>query len=360
MEYASGATPADVARAIEIETGFEEKAATTFARDQLMMLRCARSGAAQARVWRRANEGLLLGRFHRASHSGASGTVEGISRRHSGGRVVPAGPGVVCITMAAPTVDWLDPSGTTLRPDQVLNRALRPLLAILRGDGIDAFYPGRDLVTVAGATIAHASFTVMRDGVAVVEMHVAESPAFAALEKLLDRFDPQGIAGVDRRGLGECTSLEAQKSPMRSDAQWARRFAEAASRALSCDAQVAGAAPGGAATCTEAVTLADERAARDFLLEPGPMADGLRSAATLSMLGVVECSGSLRGDRLTGLRICGDVIAPFHTLDDIAVECEGEPLRAANIRKALARAMARPRSFLLGLRELDELILRLA
>ena len=66
------------------------------------------------------------------------------------------------------------------------------------------------------------------------------------------------------------------------------------------------------------------------------------------------------GDRLTGLRICGDLIAPFHTLDDVASECEGEPLRPANIRKALARAMARPRSFVLGLRELDELILRMA
>jgi hypothetical protein len=58
--------------------------------------------------------------------------------------------------------------------------------------------------------------------------------------------------------------------------------------------------------------------------------------------------------------VTGDLIAPFHTLDDISSECEGEPFRAANIRKALARAMARPRSFLLGLRELDELILRIA
>ncbi len=355
MEAASDSTSTNVLRAIEIENGGEEDAATTFARDQLLMLRCAATGTAGARVWRRAGEGLLLGRFHRADPASCAWeSGGGLTRRLSGGRVVPAGPGVVCITMAAPTVNWLDPAGAALRPDQVLNRALRPLLALLRGDGVDAFYPGRDLVTAGGRTIAHASFTVLRDGVAVVEMHVAETPEFGALEERLDRYDPRGVAGVDRRGLGETTSLAEQKTAVRSNAAWAEMFAVAAAKAFSCEARV----QDGAAD--PAVTLADARAARDFLASPGPLEEGALSAATVSMLGVVECSGRMRGDRLTGLRICGDVIAPFHTLDDIASECEGEPLKPANVRKALARAMAGPRSFLLGLRELDELILRLA
>lgn len=340
-------------RVLEIENGADEDAATTFARDQLLLLRCASSGVARARIWRRPVEGLLLGRFHRADPESSAGA--GLSRRLSGGRVLPCGPGVVCITMAAPTVDWFDPKGASLRPDQVLNRALRPLLALLRGDGIDAFYPGRDLVTVGGAPIAHASFTVARDGVALVEMHVAETPAFATLEALLDRFDPRGVAGVDRQALASSTSLAQQKTPARSNQAWTERFATFAADALACEARVVGPAPEGGD-----VTLAHDSAARDFLGEPGPADGDARSAATVSMLGVVECAGRMRGDRLTGLRICGDLIAPFHTLDDVASECEGEPLRPANIRKALARAMAQPRSFVLGLRELDELILRIA
>jgi lipoate-protein ligase A len=384
MEATSGAASAEAPRTMEIVVGDSETFGTTFERDQLMMLRCAATAQAQARVWRRAQEGLLLGRFHRANPSSCAWDSGGaLSRRLSGGRVVPVGPGVVCITMAVPTVNWLDSSASALRPDQVLNRALRPLLAMLRGDGIDAFYPGRDLVTAAGTTLAHASYTVMRDGVAVVEMHVAESPAFAALESLLDRLDPEGVAGVDRRGLGATTSIEEQKTASRRDDEWAARFADAAAKAFSCRANVVAAAEAGsdAGGKTEAsglaataapnaalpaglddmpVTLAHASAARDFLLEPGPVSEGTRSVATVSMLGMVECSGALRGDRLTGVRICGDLIAPFHTLDDVAAECEGEPLRPANIRKALARAMARPRSFVLGLRELDELILRLA
>ncbi|MFN2427957.1 MAG: hypothetical protein ABR587_16090 [Candidatus Binatia bacterium] len=371
------------ARSMEVEVGAFEDAAATFARDQWTMLRCSHDGVARARVWRRRDSGLLLGRFHRAdpascawgdsSRAGANGSRDGLSRRLSGGRIVPVGPGVVCISMTLPLVDWLADTGAALRPDQVLNRALRPLLGVLRGLGIDAFYPGRDLITVGGRAIAHASFTIMRDGVAVVEMHVAESPAFDGLPALLDAFDPNSIAGVDRGALAASTSLEESGTAALADAEWAAKFAEFASRSFACDANVSGsvveAAPGGATTASAAdgfapsdhgVTLAHESAARDFLLTPGPLEKGALTAAAVSMLGVVECSARVRGDRLTGLRVTGDLIAPFHTLDDVAAECEGEPFRAANIRKALARAMARPRSFVLGLREIDELILRIA
>jgi hypothetical protein len=415
---------------IEIEVGSNEDAQATYARDQLLVLRCMEEGVARARVWRRPQPGLSLGRFHRAdpascavgNGAGSSARTEGeessggkradapsaaarggLSRRLSGGR----------ITMAVPVVDWLDPAAKALRPEQVLNRAIRPLLAMLRGDGVEAFYPGRDLVTVGGRPIAHLSFTVMRDGAAVVEMHVAETPAFATLAALLDRDDPAGIAGVDRdalagatslqeetadaaskwraagsaairdagsgaesaalrgagssaestalRGAGPGTSGAARRGPgraeswtLRSDEEWASRFATFAAPAFECEAVLAAGGDAGD------VTMADAAAAADFLASPGPLEEGAASAAAVSMLGVVECSGRLRGDRLTGLAITGDLIAPFHTIDDIAAECEGEPLRPDYIRKALARAMAQPRSFLLGLRELDELILRIA
>lgn len=332
-----------------VEVGGAEEAETTFVRDNRMLLRCADDGAARARVWRRPVEGLLLGRFHCADPSQAA---QGLSRRLSGGRIVPAGPGIVAVTLVAPNVNWFDPGGASLRPEQVLNRAVRALLGLLRGDGVDAFYPGRDLVTVGGRPLAHLSFTVMRDGATVVEMHVAETSSFAGLPGLLDRFDPVGVAGVDRDALASAISLADTDTPARSDDEWAARVISATATSFVCEARLH---PDNAVD----VTPADARAAADFLASPGPVPEGASVAAAVSMLGVVECSGRKRGDRLTSLRITGDLIAPFHTVDDIVSECEGEPLRAANIRKALARAMARPRSFVLGLRDLDELILRL-
>lgn len=332
-----------------VEVGGAEDAEATFARDQRMLLRVADDGAARARVWRRPEPGLVLGRFHCADPARGS---TGLSRRLSGGRIVPAGPGVACVTMAAPNVNWFDPAGAALRPEQVLNRAVRALLALLRGDGVDAFYPGRDLVTVGGHPVAHLSFTVMRDGAAVVEMHVAETASFAGLPALLDLCDPQGVAAVDRDSLAGAVSLADLATPARSDEDWAARVAKFAASAFGAEGRVH-------EDTADDVTPSDARAAADFLASPGPAPEGAQVAAAVSMLGVVECSGKRRGDRLTSLRLTGDLIAPFHTVDDIASECEGEPLKPANIRKALARAMARPRSFLLGLRDLDELILRL-
>jgi hypothetical protein len=354
------------AKALRIDIGEHEDAATTFARDQVAMLACASDGNARLRLWKRPEPGLLLGRFHRAAAAS-----KGLSRRLSGGRIVPVGPGILCLTMVAPTVDWFDPAGASLRPDQVLNRALRPLLTLLRERrrGIDAYYPGRDIVTAAGRALAHASFTVMRDGVAVVDVQVGETGSFAQLPPLLDRFDPTGVAGVDRGAFDASLSLvEASASRVSPSAsrpgaeeargldEWGVDFAATTSKDFGCDATVASGEE------FPTAILADQGAARDFLEEPGPPPGdhALRSAASVSMLGMVECVGRMRGDRVTGLRLTGDLLAPFHTLDDISAECENEPLRPADIRKALARALAQPRSFVLGVRDLDELILRLA
>ena len=40
-----------------------------------------------------------------------------------------------------------------LRAEQALNRCVRALLAALRGLGVDAFYPGRDRITLGGRTL---------------------------------------------------------------------------------------------------------------------------------------------------------------------------------------------------------------
>ncbi|HEY2773726.1 MAG TPA: hypothetical protein VGK20_06715 [Candidatus Binatia bacterium] len=382
-------------RLVEVEFAEGEDAATTFARDALAMLRVADEQVARMRVWRRQTEGLSFGRFHRVGAAGGASSIsgsasgstsgsasgsasgstsgsasgfasagtgtaagdDGVSRRLCGGRIVPVGPAVVCITLVVPVVDWLDPGAASLKPEQVLNRALRPLLALLRADGLDVVYPGRDLVTMAGRAIAHASFTVSRDGTCVVEMHVAEEPSFAGLAALLDRSDPDAVAGTDRAALAGATSLEQHNVARRSNEEWARRLVTLSASTFGCEARPVGEwNSNGPAD----VTMASAEAAAAFVREIGPAPDGAATAATVSMLGMVECSAGRRGDRITGLAITGDLIAPFHTIDDIACECEDEPLRPANIRKALARALARPRSFVLGLRDLDELIARLA
>ncbi|HYC57601.1 MAG TPA: hypothetical protein VEL28_21895 [Candidatus Binatia bacterium] len=325
--------------------GGEETPHQTFARDLQMLLRCSEEGRGHARLWRASSPALSLGRFHRRAPDS-----DALLRRISGGRIVPIGPDVQCLTAAVPSVDWLDPATAPLRPDQVLNRGLRSLLELLRGIGVDVFYPGRDLVTARGRVLAHASFTVMRDGAALLEMHVAETTSFAVLPEYLSRLDPAGVAAADIASMESAVSLADVGVAAMSQEDWGRRLG--AIIGAGCQPWIDGADDGRA-------TLADASAWQAHQDELGPAPQGCMTAAAATMLGVVECSAQRRGDRLSQLRISGDVIAPFHTLDQMAHECEGLPFKMPQVRRVLARVLSQPRSFVLGMNDLDELIGRL-
>lgn len=294
-----------------------ETAAEGFARDQAMMTMAGSTGRALGRFWHRSGETLCLGRFHRRPADGGPP----LERRLSGGRTVALGPDVRAMTLVLPSVDWLAGGGGPLRPDQVLNRALRPLLAGLRAVGLDAFYPGRDLVTVGGRRVAHASFTVAADGVCIVEQHVDLAAALVE-------------AGV-----------------------WEGLLAAQVREAWAADTDGGGleAWSGG-----QELALADTSAHEAFLCERGARAPEDRSVEVATMLGTVEASARINDGRCHGLMISGDLIAPFHTLEEIAVRLEGRRPEPATVRRVMTSVMSGPRNFVLGVTELGELITRLA
>jgi hypothetical protein len=315
--------------------------------------RAGATGRASLRLWRRARPVVSLGRFHRRGRAHPA-----LERRLSGGRVTGLGPGVLGVTMVAPGVDWFDPSAGGLRPDQVLNRALRPLLNVLRSRVPEVFYPGRHLVGPPGRPLAHASFTVQRDGVAIVEVHLGVECSIAAgLAERLAELDPDGDAAVDPLALADAVALAdaAGPSPHSAPQALAEALARASIEGFDCrmvESWSEDEASG---------LVADEAAFEAFQAERGPCPKGPDRilAAGITMLGVVESSARLIGDRLYDLEITGDVIAPAHALEEIAAACEGQPLRAPKIRRALAGVLIRPRSFLLGANDLDAIIERM-
>ena len=307
-------------------------------------LALAAGGAIAARTWTRTGPCVSLGRFHR--HPGGSTLLE---RRLTGGRCFVAGDGVLGVSVAFPSVQALEPGGTPLRPDQILNRALRPLLASLRDAGVDAFYPGRDLVTVAGRTVAHAAFTVTPDGVVLVEAHVAVSRSPGELATLLASADPDAVVGADRHAMAASTTTSASGGP-----------SDTAALAKTIGRSFATAFAGGGAEPWPAVNAAATTDAFEaFTHERGPVAEGARVAAALTMLGAAEASAVVDGDRFRSLELTGDFLAPFATVEAIARRLEGEPARMPSVRRALVAVLSQPRSFLLGWIDPDEAIGRL-
>src|SRR5215813_4259860 len=162
-------------------------------RDRAELESAAREGVVALRLYTLATDALVLGRYHRRPH----GHGVALARRLSGGRVVPGGEGFVGVSLALPHRSALvgdDP--WMLSPEQVMNRCVRGLLDGLRRLGVEPFYPGRDLVTAGGRTVAVLGLEIAPDGAALFEVTLALGRDLATLPGLLDRADPEGVTCV--------------------------------------------------------------------------------------------------------------------------------------------------------------------
>lgn len=152
--------------------------------EQGLLLR-ARQGEIHLHVSTLHGQLLSLGRFHpRLPAAGAQ-----IWHRHTGGRSVAAGDGFLNITLALPGRAML---GESLRPEQILNRAVRGFMQWLRGLQIDPVYPGLDFITVGGQRLAHLGFVEGEHGELLVQIILAQTTSLAETMLRLDRLDPDG------------------------------------------------------------------------------------------------------------------------------------------------------------------------
>lgn len=329
-----------------------------YASDQAMISRVAQSPkTALLRVSSSASAGLALGRFHRRDRNGD----ERLTRRTTGGRSTPIGPGLIEVTAALPAADWLDPAVASLRPEQVLNRALRPLLGLLRKAGVDAFYPGRDLITLDASPLAACSFTAMPDGVVLVDVCLGTEEPLSVIDDRVARLDPGGAAAITPRCFDGAVDLSSRLDGAWEQGRWVDLLADSAGEAWRCAVNRPTPAPGWLDDFME-----PDRSAYDaFLCErvPQTLQDSpgseFRSAATIAMLGVVEADVLIVDGRMHDLEISGDVIAPSMTLTALSDACEGAPAAAPALRRAVTSVLAEQRHFLLGLDDVDELLCRL-
>ena len=318
--------------------------------DQLMAAAAAADpDEALLRLWMRPSPALSVGRYHRI----AEGAHAEMQRRLSGGRVVPVGPGVLGVTLAVGSSQWLDGSAD-LRPEQVLNRALRPVLAVLRTFGINAFYGGRDLVTVDGRPLLHASFCPFADGALLVEVMVATSSSFTELESFATRLDPKGLT-VAAPGMFASAVALSEFGTVPPKAAWLSELVNAAKAAFKAEARLLETPPH---DLVRAVA-ADEEAYAGFARERGPYPDDALTAAAVGMLGVVEAAAVVEDGYVRRLEISGDLIAPFETIEAVGLACEGKRAENEVLRRIVLRELAAPGRFVLGLLDLEELVGRL-
>lgn len=252
---------------------------------------------------------------------------------------MPAGTGFVIVTLALPHRSALvgdDPS--VLAPEQVMNRGVRGLLGALRAGGIDAAYPGLDLVTHERRALAALSFIevgapTLFQAILAVSGSLAEGPG------LLDRVDPNGMVPFTFLSPEDATSVRAVTSA--GVTEWHP------------SALVDVLAEQYAAT----YALRPERAERPPLPQPSAHApaeppsppDG-PSAQAFGRLGPVEAWVEIDEGRVRRLTLAGDFLAADDTPEALSRAVEGLPADPRALRTALETTVAQPQRYVLGLR----------
>jgi hypothetical protein len=301
---------------------------------------------ARLRLYSLAGDTLSLGRYHIAPAGDPTGGV-GLHRRLGGGRVLPLGPGFAVLSLVLPHKSALvaaDP--LALRPEQVLNRCVRGLIGGLRGLGVDAFYPGRDRITVDRRLLGLVSLEVDGRGATMFEAVLALDGDWLRLPWMVEMVDRTGVIAAEELAATQVTSLAALgRAPVLDELAHclAGAYAEQFGVAL--------------ASGVEPSTRPDaaQRAAA-WVAARRLTPELSRHGVAWGQLGVVEVYLAVRGTAIADLLLAGDFIADSSSLALLEQRWRGCALDRAAIAAVVEGLYADPHRFLLGIGPLGTLV----
>lgn len=291
---------------------------------------------------------VALGTFHQEPHPPPGNDVASC-RRRTGGCAVACGTGFAVVTLALPhRAALVADAPSALKPEQVMNRCVRGLLAWLRGGGIEPIYSGLDAITVARRTLAHLGFAETRDGPTLFQAIVAIDASFADTATLLDRLDPDGRVPMRLVAGDDCTSLAALGRAPRGNVD-----VDVAAMARDVATAYAATFPAAIGEIDEldaAVTalLETPEAIGDAALPPAPELPAT-AAVEHGHLGQVAAAARIEQGRVSAFALTGDFLAPWWAVDELRARIEGGPPSADAVLAANEAVFDGSRGYLLGL-----------
>lgn len=290
-----------------------------------------------------------LGRYHRYSGREEQGGITAL-RRITGGRVVGAGPGWIGLALVLPSrTALLPPADLRLRPEQVMNRYVRGLLGALRAMGIEAFYPGRDAITVARREIAMCTLECDDRGAALFEATLAFTRGMEQLIHDLERFDPDGQLGCAMYGPENSTKVVRE---LGRDAD----FDEIAGVLVDSYGGLLGGANRRELLTLEIAQAAHRGGSCGRFSSDNWSADA-RSSRMQSQLGTVEARIELGPDRsVARFGIYGDFIANSPAIRALESEMAGKRIDIATLSSAVMKIFSQGDNFILGIGDVSNLV----
>jgi len=321
--------------------------ALNLATDLFFLQTVRKTGTPILRVYTLPGDVVLLGRYH-ASNQLPDTATPTLARRLSGGRVVPSGQGFVQFSLIFPHRSALvSDNPYNLAPFQVLNRHVRGVLQGLKAGGIEAFYPGRDLLTVRQQPLGWISFTTEDSGALLCEGGFAVNRDLSLLPYLLDRADPHGVIPCQFFAPEQVTSLERMTGQAFTLTQVAGmlRHGFAQQPALEVNDQDLSTEE------QEAISALVERSPLHTWLQSRPLRlDFPFHATTTIQLGILQVRFALSTKQtLTAVQFSGDFIANPAAITALEQGLCGCPLERDALGRAVDRTFLQPEHYLLGI-----------
>lgn len=294
-----------------------------------------------------------IGRYHLY---GGNPEHDGITavRRLTGGRAIGAGEGWLNLSLILPHRAALLPErDAKLKPDQVMNRYARGLLAALRSAGLECFYPGRDAITFERREIAMCSFETDASGALLFEASIAVSRGMEELVRDLDHLDPTGTVPCAVHGPETSSTLMREMKREIPFEELSKAIVRGYSETLGAtrernltDEEVA-----------HAARVGKELQSIHWLRRVADPSKYNRTARVAAQLGQIEASlGVSEDNRILRLMLSGDFIANSPAIADLEAAIEGQGHDLIAISNAVTKVFAGDRNFILGLGELSNLV----
>ncbi len=293
---------------------------------------------------------LSLGRYH---HYAGPTERAGLAawRRFTGGRVVGSGEGWLNLALILPSRDALLPAhDIKLKPDQVMNRYARGLLAGLRDLGLECFYPGRDAVTIERRELAMCTFETDASGTMLFEAVLALNRGMEEVVHDLEHFDPDGQLPCAMYGPDVATKLVRELDRDISFQQVAEAIARGYSNLL------------GGGNRRELTAVENAQAQRRGAsmeqrgwLHLSPDDNLLSHMAT--QLGSIEARvKTSSAGAVESLGLYGDLIANSPGIAALKSGMIGQRLDLASVSDAVMKVFGGGDNFILGIGELSNLV----
>jgi lipoate-protein ligase A len=294
-----------------------------------------------------------LGRYHLYDGASERGGVTAM-RRLAGGRAVGAGDGWLGMALVLP--EWgalLPEQDRRLKPDQVMNRYVRGLLAAMRVLGLECFYPGRDAITFQRREVAACTFEVDASGALLFEALIAVSRGMEELSRDLDRLDPDGTvpSAVHTTDTSTTMARELKRLP---------GFEEIAQAIIKGYGEVLGGVNARELAPEESAAGAERGRSLQsihWLRRATGKSEYNRSKRLTAQLGQVEARLRVSADnRIERLMLCGDFLANSPAIAELEASLEGQSHDLVSISNAVTKTFSNGNNFILGLGDLSNLV----